>query len=69
MIDSDNLIERKNLREVVYRKEGGKRAKVRRKEKQAVKTFSMIPRPMASVYVLVYLSGLRVRPLNSLFRR
>jgi len=49
MIDSDNLIERKNLREVVYRKEGGKRAKVRRKEKQAVKPFSMLARPMARV--------------------
>jgi len=34
MIDCDDLMERKCLRKVVYKKEGVKRANVRRKEKQ-----------------------------------
>jgi len=34
MIDCDNLMERKDLRKVVYREEDVKRAKVRRKESQ-----------------------------------
>jgi len=34
MIDSDNQTGKKYLRKVVHRKEGVKRAKVRRKEKQ-----------------------------------
>ena len=34
MIDCDNLVKGGDLRRVVYRKEGVKRAKVRRKEGQ-----------------------------------
>jgi len=34
MVDCDDLMERKDLRKVVYRKESVKRGKVRRKEKQ-----------------------------------
>ena len=47
----------------------GSEQKVRRKEKQEVETFSMLARPLDSVYVLVSLGGLRVWPLNCLFQQ
>jgi len=67
MIDCVDLMKWKDPRKVVYREGGVKGAKVSRKEKQGVKTFSELGRPLTSAYA--YLSGQRVRPLNCHFQQ
>jgi len=47
MIDCDNLMERKDLRKIVYRKKGALQERLRKKTK-GVKTFSRLARPLTT---------------------
>jgi len=68
MIDCDNLMEREDLRKIVYRRGGALQERLRKKTK-GVKNFSRLARPLTTV---TYTMGgpecghlpLQVRPLG-----